>query len=252
MKTFYLTEGGNWGDVLTPFLFKKLYNIDLVQCEPDEAQLMSTGSILAATPVGYSGHVLGSGLMDWEHGGIRSYKTRPLDLTKATVHLLRGRLTKELCSLSSQPLLGDPGIIADVFAKPLDPQYEFGIIPHYVEKKNDQVLRWAAMGAHIIDVQAGVQEVLDEAVKCKRIVSSSLHGLILADALGIPNHVVRLNDYRVWLRGFKFNDYYSVYNEEADPVQSMDTAFDRCKTRDTSKAKADVRQAFDQFASTIV
>jgi hypothetical protein len=214
---------------------------------------MSTGSILAATPSGYSGHVLGSGLMDREHGGGpaaggRSYRDNPLDLTRASVHLLRGKLTRSLCLTKTEPLLGDPGILAYLFAPAIEPKYELGIIPHYVERdNNEQVIQWRNRGAHVIDIQSGIQTVINEACKCKRIVSSALHGLILSDSLGIPNHIVILHDYRVWLRGFKFNDYYSAYNEEAIPVYNIDAAFDLCKTRDTTKVKTDVRRAFDNF-----
>jgi pyruvyltransferase len=243
IRTYYLIEGGNWGDVFTPFLFEKLYSIKLHRVtSPADAELVSTGSVLDLMPESYTGHVLGSGMMDCDE--------KPRDFTRASVHLLRGKLTRKNCVTSSEPLLGDPGMLAYLFANQTEPIYDFGLIPHYVEKANEQVIEWGRK-AHVINVQAGVQVVIDEALKCRKIVSSSLHGLILSDALGIPNHMVVLHDPRVWQRGFKFNDYYSVYDETANPVRNIDEAFGLCRTRDTQKVKADVKLAFDNFAAGV-
>lgn len=45
---------------------------------------------------------------------------------------------------------------------------------------------------------------------CKYIISSSLHGLICADSICIPNRWIKLSE----LLGsdFKFHDYYSVFD----------------------------------------
>ena len=260
IRTFYLTEGGNWGDVITPFLFKNLYNIETEQTTRDEPfELVCCGSLIRDLPnpyhenpkfrnVRYTGHVLGTGLMDWTH-------REPFDLSQAQVHLLRGKLTRDHCKLVNDPPLGDPGILAYLFAPSPRPQPEFeiGIIPHMVEKNDQQVADWQRQGAHIIDVCSGVQKVINEACRCKKIVSSSLHGLVLADSLGIPNHAVVLNDPRIWVNtgGFKFHDYYSVYGEKAAGVQRIDKALRLCKTRDTTEVKAIVKQAFDNFVQRV-
>jgi hypothetical protein len=251
MKTFYLTEGGNWGDCFTPFLFREHYGVEIEQCGPEQAALFSTGSILSAAPDGFAGHVLGSGLMDFGHGNNRDFRLDPLDLTSARVHLLRGHQTRNLCVIGKRwedaVVLGDPGILAYLLAKPTSTEFEHGVIPHYVEQNNPQIELWRSRGANIIDVQSGVQNVIDEANKCAKIVSSSLHGLVLADSLGIPNHMVRLHDYRVWLRGFKFDDYYSVFGERAFPTESLAEAFTLCRVRDTSEVKNNVKRVFDSF-----
>ena len=52
-----------------------------------------------------------------------------------------------------------------------------------------------------------VKSVIDEITSCMRIVSSSLHGIIVAHAYGIPALWVQ-NNY-VDTDGFKFYDYFS-------------------------------------------
>ena len=64
-----------------------------------------------------------------------------------------------------------------------------------------------------IDIKAPVIEFLNQVASCDFIFSSSLHGLIAADSLGIPNKWVKFSDL-VLGNGYKFKDYYSVFGLE--------------------------------------
>ena len=70
-------------------------------------------------------------------------------------------------------------------------------------------------GYHVIDVRSGIENVMREASKCERIISSSLHGIILSDALGIENKW-EISE-KVLGAGFKFRDYASALGEEIEP-----------------------------------
>ena len=82
-------------------------------------------------------------------------------------------------------------------------------MPHYAAKDKRDSQHW------YIDIQAGVEKVVEEVVKCRRIISSSLHGIILADALGIENKWV-YSDF-VLGGGFKFRDYAASLGEAISP-----------------------------------
>lgn len=64
----------------------------------------------------------------------------------------------------------------------------------------------------LIDLREPPIETLNKIAECETIVSSSLHGLVAADSLGIPNMRMKLSnhgfDFNV---DFKFDDYYSVF-----------------------------------------
>lgn len=53
---------------------------------------------------------------------------------------------------------------------------------------------------------------IDEVCECETILSSSLHGCIVADAYNIPNLWTKFTDYRAEDNGFKFRDYYLSTN----------------------------------------
>jgi hypothetical protein len=174
------------------------------------------------------------------------------DLRHAQVHALRGKRTLERCRLNGTPVLGDPGLLASDYVKrPEKPEVVHGIIPHYVDREHEQVKKWSHReDTLVIDIRAGVRHVLNQAAMCQSIVSSSLHGLVIADSLGIPNQWVRLSE-KVLGGEFKFVDYYSVYDEFPSPATSVEEAFRLVKTRDVEPVKADLRAAVARFTSEI-
>ena len=68
-------------------------------------------------------------------------------------------------------------------------------------------------------------EFVDEVCSCDAILSSSLHGLIVAEAYGIRNIWVEFSD-EVIGAGFKYRDFFaSIGVERGNPVR-IDEAFD--------------------------
>ena len=101
-----------------------------------------------------------------------------------------------------------------------------------------------SLGFQIIDVCSGTEKFVDEILECENIISSSLHGLIAADAYGIPN--ARVNVSNKLIGGdFKFKDYcYSVEREldygyqltkETTVENIMDLHFNKSITFDREK-----------------
>ena len=113
----------------------------------------------------------------------------------------------------------DAGILAsEVLKEERKKRYDIGIIPHLCDLRDPRVEQMLKVygNARFISVKEEPLKVIREIAECRCILSSSLHGLILADSLGIPNlHVVFAD--RLLGDGYKFDDYYSGYGVEHNP-----------------------------------
>lgn len=201
MRAYWAEEpdgGRNFGDVLTPLLFRHLAGIQLQRTAPEEAELIGIGSLAECIPPGFTGIILGTGAMfnGW------------INLDAATVLALRGRLTARAAGLRP-PLLADLGLLASDLAPSAERDVPLATMRHIVDQR-------PAIGV-ALDPLADPLETIALASRCQRIVSSSLHGLVLADALGIPN---MWDPHPAVLGGsFKFDDYASAYGERIEPYR---------------------------------
>lgn len=105
---------------------------------------------------------------------------------------------------------GDPALLLPLIYNPtVEPIYEYGIIPHYVDWDAKWVNKYREDTAMlVINIMLGDNHELfvKQLKSCRKIVTSSLHGLILAQAYGIPVCAIKLSD-SVAGGEFKFTDY---------------------------------------------
>jgi hypothetical protein len=109
--------------------------------------------------------------------------------------------------------LGDPGFLAPNAFKMENVArniYPVGLIPHYADARHDSIISLSRQpGVKVLDVHSDPLVFLSELVQCSVIISSSLHGLIFAEAYRIPNLWIRVSDV-VFRTGFKFRDWNST------------------------------------------
>jgi hypothetical protein len=225
-------HGSNFGDWLGPRLLER-HGIPVEWAEAPEADLVSVGSVLARVPDGWTGTVLGSGF-------IRPGVTR--DLSKARVLAVRGALTRDACRLPASTPLGDLGILVDEFLadQPLQAppkRRRTLLVPHYVDRR----MRWRHPLTPVASVTGDPSELLHRIASASVVYTSSLHGLIAADALGVP-HVLELAD-RVRGGLFKFEDYASAFGETIRP--GVERLTDRASM---AARQAELREILRSFA----
>jgi pyruvyltransferase len=176
-----------------------------------ESDVVSVGSILQMLPEDYRGVILGSGLI-WPE---------QRRFPHARILALRGVLTRDLLDAPGSTPLGDPGLLARRLIPKLPAKTAtLGVIPHYADKRDSRITSWLerfAGEARFIDVEREPSAVLHDIASCEHVISSSLHGLICADALGVPNTWAVFSD-RVVGGGFKFADYASAVGRELKPL----------------------------------
>lgn len=203
----------NFGDDLTPWLLP-FYGVHPVHRVANRARLAGIGSILEFLPESYDGAIWGSGLMN----------EAPHPLPAARVLAVRGPLTRELIGAPVDVALGDPGILVARHVRRRDVRWDVGLVPHGHHRGHEDFLalaRSAGIRVRVINVHAPAARVVPEITACDRIITTSLHGLITADAFGIPALWTMLDP---GLTGgdFKFRDYEAVVT----PGQSRFFAFE--------------------------
>ena len=208
IKLYWLNQDRNFGDMLTPILFERLGFSFEKASEEDKGKLLAIGSIIYVSKE--NDVIWGSGIMS-----DNDFQT-PKGLKVLAV---RGPKTKERlkgCEVSD--VFGDPAILMpDVYTPQSQEKHKIGFVPHYVDV-NDERLK----GEYIIDVKNDPLEIIDRICSCDMIVSSSLHGIIIAEAYGIPAVWIKLSD-KVIGGNFKFNDYFlGSRRQEQEPSQFGD------------------------------
>ena len=126
---------------------------------------------------------------------------------------VRGRLTAARVT-GRNVAVGDPALLCRRLLKGPNrgKRWRVGVIPHYVDRAEVEVKRLVSRLPHAvtIDVRWPVHEVLEYVAACEFILSSSLHGLVVADGMGVANQWIRPSR-RVLGNGYKFQDHASVF-----------------------------------------
>jgi len=204
----------NFGDWLSPALVEAVSGRPVTYAKLNRCDLVAVGSILQRLKNHFWSHrvnVWGSGLIE---------EQRPFR-SPHTFAAVRGKLTAETIRNHNIPALGDPGLLSRILLpeRVQEKQFRIGIVPHYADQQLPLVKEFVKKpGVTFIDIFSETQDFLVQVSRCEFILSSSLHGLIVADALEIPNAWIKLSD-KVRGRDFKFADYYSVFGlEEMRPM----------------------------------
>jgi pyruvyltransferase len=92
-------------------------------------------------------------------------------------------------------------------------RYRLGIVPHFVDYNHPTILCWKRRFGEdvlIIDVLRPPKAVIYDITQCEHILSSSLHGLIIADSYNIPNMRFAIRETMSHIHDYKYLDYYTA------------------------------------------
>jgi len=188
------------GDNLTPWILRKL-GVQPIYTGRDSSthKYMVSGSILSEADENCT--VWGAGI------GSTSEKINP----KTKILSVRGPISRAWAMRSGAEcpdVCGDPGMLMPLLYDPTSSgPARVGVIPHFV----DQVHVFSSdlaqdQNAKMIDILDTPESVADAVVGCEFVVSSSLHGLVVSMAYGVPCVWVKFSD-RICGDGIKYYDF---------------------------------------------
>lgn len=122
---------------------------------------------------------------------------------------VRGKYSKaklEQQGFACPAVFGDPALLLPLMVPCSRQCHGVGIVPHWKETEVFTTV-YGERYKVISLIRTDIDEVVSEITSCRRILSTSLHGIIVAHAYGIP---------ALWIKkgyvdtdGFKFRDYFS-------------------------------------------
>lgn len=196
---WWAPDGGlcNFGDALSPALIQRMAPRCTIQkVMTTEKKLLAIGSILHFASDGDS--VWGSGV-NGKHMNATDYHFRSLD-----VRAVRGPLTRRFLLKMGIPcpkIYGDPALLFPLFFPEFKKNLirDYIIIPHISERDLFQG------NPHVVLPTDPWKSIVQKIVESKLVISSSLHGLIIAEAFHIPARMLRITENEPLL---KYRDYY--------------------------------------------
>ena len=228
-KLIYWTAHKNFGDELSKYLVEKMTgrtfqweSVNLFKY--DKPTLVAIGSLLNRSTLSDNVVIWGTGTLT-KHSLDITNKIFPLNrffkgivLGRPEIRGVRGPLTRlliERTGINCPRIYGDPAILLPkIYLPRIGAKHKIGLVLHQSHCLRDE-------DAHTLDTEGikliyinreGESEIegfVNEVVSCERIFSTSLHGLIVSQAYGIPAQWVQFNKKPIHAdESHKFEDYF--------------------------------------------
>ncbi|MFE6971759.1 polysaccharide pyruvyl transferase family protein [Isoptericola sp. NPDC057653] len=218
VPVFWWDERSNFGDAIGPWLVQRISGMEPVNARRQrhlKPALYSVGSIFRSIDR-HDVDVWGTGLMDPLGGATLERLGGRKDVR---VHAVRGRRTREelvtKLGWDVPEVYGDPGLLLPRLYTPAasgpSPRAKVAFVPHYAHQK--YVADAPEAGVEVVDVSVNLERVVDQIAGADACVSTSLHGVIVAQAYEVPWVWLRVSDHPLGGDTFKFEDFFSTLDE---------------------------------------
>jgi pyruvyltransferase len=254
----YFDFENNWGDSVNPYLFEKITGKKVVSSNVmynflKRDEILGVGSIIVGDLSNYV--IWGSGIM-WEDIKLQNKPKEVLAL-RGLKTLKKIQEVGGNCDVFGDPVLLFPEIFS---SQNIEKKYKYGIVPHFKDKNKigvQKIINLNDPEIKIIDIQNGIEEFVIDILSCENILSSSLHGLILAEAYGIPTCRLIFSEE---MKGgdFKFFDYYSgvgINEMETvvihDDISNLKNIFQKCSLKDLKFNSKELKNSIIEYSNRV-
>ncbi|MCL6219168.1 polysaccharide pyruvyl transferase family protein [Zunongwangia pacifica] len=196
----------NYGDLLGKYLVEIISGKQVEFAWPKKPSYKDLFSPIYVTVGSILAHVNKKCIV-WGSGIIN--KTQPVK--KAKFLAVRGPQTRKFLidkGYKVPAIYGDPALLLPNYYNPsITKKYKIGLIPHYNDYETAKKLISGLDEVFLIDFMTNdVEKTTREILACERVVSSSLHGIIVSHAYGIPAVWQKFSD-KVFGDDIKYQDY---------------------------------------------
>jgi pyruvyltransferase len=206
LPLFYWQEGSfvNFGDYLSLKLVERIVDAPVrfytKKKKNMDKKLLAVGSIFYFACD--NDVIWGSGI-NGKRLNKKDYLFSDLD-----IRAVRGPLTRQFIienfKIPCPEIYGDPALLFPYFfpefKKKTSPSRDYIVILHYSEQN-----MYPKDDLHSVSSTDPWSDVLEKILDSKFVISSSLHGVVIAEAYGIPARLLRITENEPF---FKFQDYY--------------------------------------------
>jgi hypothetical protein len=198
----------NYGDLLGVYLVEKLSQKKVEFAHPKRTSLKDFWSPIFVTIGSILMHVNKKCIV-WGSGIIKDNQ----HVKPAKFLAVRGPETRRVLMAQGHnvpEVYGDPALLLPKYFNPkVEKKYKLGIVPHYVDYQLVLDMYKDEKTISVIDLMTNdVEATTLKILECERIISSSLHGVILSHAYAIPAIWLRFSD-KLFGDNIKFKDYFA-------------------------------------------
>lgn len=189
LKLHWWKAEPNFGDAINPLIVGHVAGRVVEHIGPRRADLFAIGSMLQVVKRTQKvARTEGEKLCIWGTGLLNPIFGHDF-LDNIELALVRGPITAALLKREMKRF-GDPGLlINDALPFEGERMDRIGVVPHYSLMDDPALLAFVQSDPAylLIDPRGDAAEVCLQIAACAHVFSSSLHGLIMADAYGVPN-----------------------------------------------------------------
>lgn len=225
IHTYWWDVTTNFGDLIGPWLITLMTDRPVSNSKylNINRTMFTVGSIIehASSFPNQKISIWGSGLIQPLDNPKKIKKLRRCQIDK--ILAVRGSLTRQELSkiyeIDNSLPLGDPALLLPRFFSPcLKNINNISIVPHFNHKS---LFESYEDTFNIINVMQSPKNVVAEIASSKICISTSLHGIIIAQAYNIPWLLLRIADDTLLGDMFKFNDFFSTLKGEEFPIKTI-------------------------------
>ena len=229
---------GNFGDIINPYIIEGLTGIP-PRFSTASPRVIAIGSIIKFAKKG-----------DQVWGAGAPGQDQPIN-PEAVYHAVRGPLTRELVLKAggkAPEVYGDAAwFLPKLYAPKITKTHKLGVILHLAHAEAAPPIDPDVRVIDIKRVGAGeIEAFIDEMLSCEAVLSTSLHGVIVAQAYGIPVRwcVATGSARQIHGDGTKFEDYFQSVGRPAPSPLDVST-LERISTTLASQCQDNAERPID-------